>query len=117
MKKDNKKDNLSAGKVVAIGASVAALGAATYYFFGPQGKKNRKDLKGWMIKMKGGIVDKMEDAQEVTEAVYNQIVDSVATNYQKLGKVSAEEVSEFVGLLKKQWKSISKSVQPKAKKV
>ncbi len=122
MKKDTKKkEGVSAGKVVAIGAGVAAMAAASYYFFGPSGKQNRKDLKGWMIKMKGEIVDKMEDAQDVTEAVYHKIVDTVAAGYLKGGKAGAAEVGAFVDLLKKQWKAISKTtaskVKTKAKKV
>lgn len=116
MKKNNKK-NMSTGKVAAIGAGVAALAAATYYFFGPQGQKNRKSVKGWMIKMKGEIVDRLEDAQEVTEAVYNQIVDSVAENYLKGGKAASADVKMFVEMLKKQWRGISKSTSPQKKSV
>jgi hypothetical protein len=55
----------------------------------------------------------MEDAKEVTEAVYNQIVDTVAKNYLKGGKAAAGEVSAFVDMLKKQWKGISKSTAGK----
>lgn len=116
MKKEtSKKDGMSTGKVVAIGASVVALATASYYLFGPNGKSNRKELKGWMIKMKGEIVDKLEDAQDVTEDVYNKIVDTVASAYLKGGKAGAEEVSSFVNTLKKQWKSIAKSTTPKKK--
>lgn len=111
MKKDTK--GMSAGKVVAIGASVAALAAASYYFFGPEGKKNQKTMKGWMIKMKGDVVDKMEDAKEVTEAVYNQIVDTVAAKYAKSGKSTAADVMGYVDILKKQWKGIAKSTAGK----
>jgi len=115
-KQTNTHGGMSAGKVVAIGAGVAALAAASYYFFGPEGQKNRKSIKGWMIKMKGEIVDKMEDAQEVTEAVYHQIVDTVAANYLKGGKAASSEVAAFVNVLKKQWRGISKSTTGAKKK-
>lgn len=114
MKKTN-KSNISTKEVVAIGAGVAALAAATYYFFGPEGQKHRKTVKGWMIKMKGEIVDKMEDAKDVTESVYNQIVDSVAKNYLKGGKATVSDVTAFVDSLKKQWRAISKTTTPKKK--
>lgn len=100
---------MSTGQVVGIGAGIAAIAAASYYFLGPEGKKNRKDMKGWMIKMKGEIVEKMEDAKEMTQNVYDQIVDSVAANYLKGGKVSIADVGTFVTSLKKQWKGISGS--------
>lgn len=117
MKKEMNKKGVSAGKVAAIGAGVAALAAASYYFFGPEGQKNRKSVKGWMIKMKGEIVDKMEDAQEVTEAVYHKIVDTVAANYLKGGKVASGEVALFADVLKRQWKGITKSTGGAKKKV
>ncbi len=116
MKKQTaQKKGMSTGNVVALGATVAALAAATYYFFGPEGKKNRTTAKGWMIKMKGEIVDKLEDAKEVTEAVYHKIVDTVAQKYMKGSKMAGPEVEAFVTMLKRQWKDIAKSVSTKGK--
>jgi len=109
MKKDTKNDGMSAGSVAAVGAGVVALAAASYYFFGPEGKKNRNSLKGWMIKMKGEIIEKMEDAGDLTEEVYNKIVDTVAAKYVKAGKIGEMELRMFSDMLKTQWKGITKS--------
>lgn len=95
---------MSAGKVAAIGAGVAALAAASYYFFGPEGQKHRKTAKGWMLKMKAEIVEKMENAKEMTQSTYDTIVDTVAKKYQK-----NPEIGMMVDMLKKQWRGISKS--------
>ena len=103
MKKDNKK-GMSTGSVVAIGASVAALAAASYYFFGPEGQKHRKTAKGWMLKMKAEIVEKIEGAKEMTQTAYDTIVDTVANKYK-----SYPEAAMMVAALKKQWKGISGS--------
>jgi len=108
MKKDNKKKGMSTGSVVAIGAGVAALAAASYYFFGPEGQKHRKTAKGWMLKMKAEVVEKMEKAKEMSQSVYDSIVDSVAKKY-----VKNPEVGMMVDMLKKQWKGISSSATPK----
>ena len=51
------------GKVVAVGAGIAALSVAAYMLFGPNGKKNKKAIKGWAIKMKGEIIEKLEAFQ------------------------------------------------------
>ncbi len=110
MKKDNKKGGMSAGGMVAIGASVAALAAASYYFFGPEGQKHRKTAKGWMLKMKAEVVEKIEGAKEVTQSAYDTIVDTVAKKY-----AQNPEIGMMVDMLKKQWKGISKSSAPKAK--
>ncbi len=108
-KQTKKHEGSSTGTVVAVGAGVIALAAASYFFFGPEGKKNRNSLKGWMVKMKGEVIEKMEDAKDMTEAAYEKIVDSVAAKYAKAGKVSEAEIRMFAALLKQQWAGIVKS--------
>lgn len=73
-----KQNGLSGGEMVGIGATVAALGAAAYVMFGPDAKKNKKVIRGWAIKMKGEIIEKLEDAKEISEPVYHNIIDSVS---------------------------------------
>lgn len=99
--------------VLTIAAGVAALGATAYYFFGPQGTKNQKKLKGWMIKMKGEIIEKIETAEGMTEDMYNTIIDSISKKYKD---IEPEELEAFVSTLKKHWKSIARLAQSKVKK-
>lgn len=113
MKKENKKINT--GTVAAIGAGVAALAAASYYLFGPEGKIHRKHAKGWMIKMKGEIIEKIEDAKEITEPIYHNIIDSVIAGYLASGKIGKEELEDAKMRLKKQWKHIAKSSKSNSK--
>jgi hypothetical protein len=112
-----KQTSSAAGKILALGASVAALGAATYYFFGAEGKKHQKNFKGWMIKMKADIIEKIEDAEEVTETLYHKIIDEVAVAYEKTGKVSKEEATLYADILKKQWKNIVASTKKPVKRI
>jgi hypothetical protein len=109
MAKQKKDEGTSVGTVAAVGAGVIAVAAASYFFFGPEGKKNRHSLQGWMIKMKGEIIEKMEGAEEMTEAAYEKMVDTVAAKYAKAGKVSEDEIRIFAAMLKQQWKGIVKS--------
>ena len=108
-KQKQKNGGSSAGTVAAVGAGVIAVAAASYFFFGPEGKKNRHSLKGWMIKMKGEVIEKMEDAKDVSEAAYEKIVDAVAAKYAKAGKVSEAEIRIFAAMLKQQWMGITKA--------
>ena len=103
----------SVGKVVAVGAGVAALSVAAYMLFGPNGKKNQKALKGWAIKMKGEIIEKLEAVKDVTAPVYEKIVSEVAAKYAKLKHINTADIEAEVATLKKHWKNMTK---PKIKK-
>ena len=96
--------------IAAIGATLAGLAAGAYFFFGPNGKKNQKNVKAWAIKMKGDVVEKLEAAKEVTEPIYHNIIDTVAKKYAKGTKATQEEIDELAKDLKKHWKTISASV-------
>ena len=114
------KKNTSSGmgKVVTISAGVAAIAAAGYFFWGPDGKKNRAKTKGWMIKRKGDVVEKLESVQEITKESYDAVVDTVAGAYEASAG-GKEEVMKLARELKSQWKSISAKAMkamPKAKK-
>ncbi len=115
MKTTKSNDTISSGTILAIGAGVAALATTTYYFFGPKGKDHRHHLKGWMIKMKGEIIDRIEDVKELTEPVYKEIVDSVVASYATTTKVSKEELAAFAERLKGQWMDIVRTTASKRK--
>ncbi|MFA6602160.1 MAG: hypothetical protein WCT02_04900 [Candidatus Paceibacterota bacterium] len=110
------KNSIKPSSIVALGAGAVALAASTYYFFGPMGKIHRKKAAGWMIKMKGEIIEKIEEAGEVSEEVYKGIVDTVLASYLATGKVATPELQAFADILKGQWKNIVKTL-PKNKHV
>lgn len=98
----------SALKMTVIGASLAGIAAAAYFFYGPKGQKHRRQAKAWAIKMKGEVVEKLEAAREITEPVYREIIDTVAREYKQSKKAGRAEIDELADDLKKHWKSISK---------
>jgi len=106
----------SLGAAVGIGVGIAAATAAAYLLFGPEGKKNRKTISGWSVKMKGEIIEKFEKAKEITEPIYHEIVDEVSKKYSKLKNVDKEELEAVVEDLKSNWKKIVKDAKPKKKK-
>lgn len=106
MKKQAQKSK--AVQMAVIGASLAGLAATAYFLFGPKGKKHQKQAKAWAIKMKGEVVEKLEMAREITEPVYNEIIDSVSKEYKKGKKATQSEIEELAVDLKKHWKSMSK---------
>jgi DNA-binding transcriptional ArsR family regulator len=112
MKKDTKQVAVVAG--VAVG--LAALTAAGYFVFGPNGKNNRKQIKGWSLKMKGEILEKLEKLKDVTPEMYNTIIDEVSAKYGKLKNISEEEVAAIAVDLKKHWRAISRDLKEKENK-
>jgi len=119
MTKKVERDGLSAKQVIGIGAGVVALSAAAYILFGPNGKKNRKVIRGWAIKMKGEIIEQFENAKELTEPVYHKIIDNVSAKYAKLKNVDPEELVQTINEIKKHWKALERDVankKPKSKK-
>jgi len=100
------KNGSRAVELGVIGASLAGL-AAAYFFLGPKAKKNRKHARAWAIKMKGDVVEKLENVRTVSEPAYNKIVDSVATEYKKRKKAGNKEIDSLARDIRKHWKTMS----------
>ncbi|MFA6272938.1 MAG: hypothetical protein WC673_00365 [Candidatus Paceibacterota bacterium] len=109
MKKNTTKKSSNITKYVAIGAGIAGI-AAAYFFLGPKGKMHQRKTKAWAIKMKADVVEKLEEARDMSESAYHQIIDSVAKEYEEKAKVGREEIQSLAKDLKKHWKTISKEV-------
>ncbi len=108
-----KTQTTNAKVIVGVAAGLAALTAAGYFVLGPNGKNNRKAIKGWSLKMKGEVLERIEKLKEVTPEVYNSIIDEVSAKYGKVKSISADEVTEIALDLKKHWKAISRDLKAK----
>jgi hypothetical protein len=114
MKKQTSK-GMSTGAKIGIGATIAAAGVGAYLLFGPEGKKNRKAVKGWAVKMKGEIIEKMESMQDLTEAAYHKVIDEVYNKYAKVKGIDKKELDELVADIRKHWKSMAGTKKSKGK--
>jgi len=108
------------GVVMAVGlGALAALSAGAYFLYGTkEGAKKRVKIKGWMLKAKGEVLEKMEALKEVNEVTYNNVLSSVMKKYEGLKNIDQAEVALMMTDLKKHWSSIKKhiDVATKAKK-
>jgi len=116
MTKKTVKKGFGAKEVIEIGAGVAALSAAAYVLFGKEAKKNRKAIHGWAIKMKGEIIEKFEEAKDLTEPMYHEIIDKAKEKYSKVKNVDQKELDNVVGEIKKYWKELKKETSGKKTK-
>ncbi len=111
MQKQAAKSGPSKTELAIIGASIAGIAAAAYFFLGPKGKEHQQQAKAWAIKMKGEVVEKLERAKEISEPIYQEIIDTVASKYEKAMNTTPEEVRALAQDLKKHWKKLSSSAK------
>ena len=105
-KKQGMNNGLVAGGIGLAAASVAAV-AGGYLLYGVKdAAKNRKKVRGWALKAKGEILEKIENMQEVTEDKYQNVVDAVNKKYSSLKNVDPMELTALISDAKKHWKTI-----------
>jgi len=96
------------GKMVtemAVGAGIIAAMAGAYFLYGGKdAAKNRKKVKGWVLKAKGEVLEKLEKVQHATQDQYETTVDTVLNKYQAVKSIDTTEVDSLRKDLKKHWK-------------
>jgi hypothetical protein len=109
-----KKKNKGSEKAIVAGVTAAVAGLV--FLYGSEaGAKKRKKIKGWTLKAKGEVLEKLEKAKEVNEDVYNSTVDKVMAKYAKLKHVNDDEVEPMIKEFKKHWNQIKKELKTKPK--
>lgn len=99
-------------KAISTGIGIAALALLGAYFLGGKnGAKNRKAVRGWTLKMKGEVLEKIEQVKKLDKKDYEKIVDGVSARYAKLEKVGGAELKSLQTELKKGWEHISKKLK------
>ena len=109
-KTTKKKASHTGATLMGVGAILAAA-AGTYLLYGSKGaQKNRKVVKGWMLKAKGEVLEQLEKLPHVDEKTYHAIVEKVMQKYQNLSHVDKADVEKLVKEAKSHWKSIKKHI-------
>jgi len=104
--------------VLPLAAGLIA-GVAGMYLLHGHGKvptANRKKLKGWMVKAKGEVIEKVEKMKSLDEQAYVAAVDAVLAKYNKLPEDQRAELELLGKDMKKHWKAIVRDLAPKSKK-
>lgn len=97
-------------------AILAASAAAGYFLYGKKGAKNRIKVKGWMLKAKGEVLERIEKLKEVDEEKYYEVLSKVGDKYSKMKNLESGDVDVLIGDMKKHWRAIQKDIEPKKKK-
>jgi hypothetical protein len=106
-----KKGNAAAVGVGLGAAAVAAAGA--FFLYGSKNAaKNRKQVKSWALKAKAEVLEKLEDASEMTQKEYEDLIKSVSGAYAGAKNASKKDLVEFSKEMKDHWKQIEKAAAP-----
>ena len=124
-KRSSKKSGTSFKTVVTVGMGAALVAAAAtaasgYFLYGTKtGVKKRKQMKGWMLKAKGEVLENIESLKDINEQAYEKIVNTVMAKYSKVKEINPAELASMKKELKSHWKHIHKHIkrkEPKPKK-
>ncbi len=96
-------------------AAIAAAAAGAYFLYGKAAPKQKKKIKGWMLRMKGEVMDGLEGLRDMSGDAYEKMVDKVSQKYQSAKNIDKDEVAALAKELKGYWKNISKHVTQAAK--
>jgi len=100
-----------------LAGALAAGALAGYLFYGPAGAKNRKKLRGWMLRAKADVLDKMETSRDITQDTYEELVDTIMNKYRKLKRVNDDEVEALARELKRYWRHMKRELSSSAHEV
>lgn len=103
-------------KFVGAGVGLVAFAAGAHFLYGKKGAQNREKVKGWALKARGEMLEKLEKLREVNKGVYEKVVDEVARRYRRLKQVDRAELKKLVQDAKKYWPSIVRSLPEKLRK-
>lgn len=114
-----KQPEISQNQKIAAGvgltaAAVAAAGA--YFLYGSKDSdKNRKAVKSWALKAKADVLERLEDAKNMSQDEYDNLVHSVADAYSGVKGATKTDLKTFKSEMKDYWTAIEASAKPAAK--
>jgi hypothetical protein len=106
------KQSVSTVTQVGVGVGIMAALAGAYFLYGTKaGNKRREQVRGWMLRAKGEVLEKLEKLKDVNEEAYNRVIDTVASRYERVKDVDPGEVAALAKDLKMHWQNISRQLR------
>tara|TARA_B100000508_G_scaffold104639_1_gene82916 strand:+ start:11684 stop:12145 length:462 start_codon:yes stop_codon:yes gene_type:complete len=116
--KKSKKELSSVQKIeIGVGLTAAAVAAAgAYFLYGSKNaSKNRKAVKSWALKAKADVLEKLEEAKEMTRGEYEDLLTAAVGAYGSAKTVTKKDVKEFTTEMMSHWEALEKSMTKKKK--
>lgn len=112
-KKQSKKAQISDAQKLGIGvglttAAVAAAGA--YFLYGAKdAPENRKKVKSGILRAKAEVLESLENAKEITEAEFQDLVNGVVETYSTVQNLSKKDLKDFKSEMMENWEDLVQS--------
>lgn len=106
------KNNKVVATGIGLGAAAVAAAGAFFLYGSKNAAKNRKQVKSWALKAKAEVLEKLEDASEMTHKEYDDLIKSVAQAYAGAKNASKKDLVEFSKEMKDHWNAIEKAAAP-----
>ena len=106
------KKSSAVGVGVGLGAAAVAAAGALFLYGSKNAAKNRKQVKSWALKAKAEVLEKIEDASEMTQKEYDDLIKSVSGAYSGAKNASKKDIVDFTKEMKDHWKQIEKAAAP-----
>lgn len=100
----------STASIAIIGGLVAAAAGAYFIHGNKAAQKKIKQVKGWALKAKGEVLERIEKIKEVDENLYQQAIDAVMKKYEGVKSIDTTELSVVAKELKSHWKNIKREL-------
>lgn len=100
----------STASIAIIGGLVAAAAGAYFIHGNKAAQKKIKQVKGWALKAKGEVLERIEKIKEVDENLYQQAIDAVMKKYEGVKSIDTTELSAVAKELKSHWKNIKREL-------
>jgi DNA-binding protein HU-beta len=105
--------NQAVGIGVGLTAAAAAVAGAYFLYGSKNAAKNRKAVKSWTLKAKAEVLEKLEEAKNMSKEEYEELVDTVTAAYQGVKSASKADLSGFKKEMKEHWAGLAKVSAPK----
>lgn len=94
-----------------------AIGGALGVLFAPKsGKQTRQDLKKAYRATSKDIAKRINDLEDISQSKYDQIVDAVVNEYQKLDPITQEQIETLKTTLQEKWNEVAEAQSKVTKK-
>jgi len=114
----SKKDKVSNAQKLGLGVGLTAAAvtaAGAYFLYGSkEAPANRKKVKSGILKAKAEVLEVLENAKEITEDEFHEVVDGVVKTYSGVKTLSKKDLGDFKKEMRENWKDLVSSGVAKA---